>query len=207
MDGARSVSLFLFWWLPAVRSYRISLLSSSSVLLRVFKMADTRLRKRSTRLSESDQLVLEELPKKRGKRKLSPALDRPGRPKRHRGESSSTPPSKAGPRKGRGGRSLKGAEDGRKRRGNRLLVSLNIQDNDLHLSKQVEGGGKVGTTPRPRGRGGRLANQQRDQSVVSDAGSNNGSGIGSGIGNGKLLAFKNPSFSVRGEWCIYRMFL
>lgn len=145
-------------------------------------MADSRLRKRSTRLSELDPLAVEEPPKKKARKRDAPAV---GRPKRHRGESSSTPPSKPGV-KGRGGSSLKEV-----RRGKRLLVSLNIQDNDLHVSRQVEGGGKGGGgTPRPRGRG-RQANQQRDPSVVSDSGSNNG-----GMMNGKALGFKNPNFSV-----------
>lgn len=165
-------------------------------------MADTRLRKRSTRQSESDPAVadIEGPPKKRYKRRNSPVLDdKPSsRPKRHRGPgeigSRTTPPKSAAARSGRGSKPIKEVDHPRK--GNRLLVSLNIQENDLHVSRQVECGGK-GVPQRLRGRG-RLANQQRDQSVVSDAGSSNGA-----VMNGKALAFKNPNFSV--SECVYVM--
>ena len=152
-------------------------------------MAETRLRKRSTRQSESDVLLteLEEPPKKKYRRRHSPVIEKPsGRPpRRQRGDSSSTPPTKTGSRGSRGSKS-QNELDGHKK-GKRLLVSLNIQDNALHVSN---GHGGKGIAARPKGRG-RLANHQRDQSVVSDAGSSNG-----GIMNGKNLAFKNPNFSV-----------
>jgi hypothetical protein len=151
-------------------------------------MAETRLRKRSTRQSESDALAaeIEEPPKKKYKRRHSPTMEKPSsRSRRHRGDSSSTPPIKTSSRSSKGGKPLNEL-DGHKK-GKRLLVSLNIQDNALHVSN---GHGGRGAAARPRGRG-RLANHQRDQSVVSDAGSSNG-----GIVNGKALAFKNPNFSV-----------
>lgn len=165
-------------------------------------MAETRLRKRSTRQSESDPVApaLEGPPKKRYKRRSSPTMDKPSsRPKRHGGKGSSSPPPapKVAARSGRASKPLKEVdkEVDHHKRGKRLLVSLNIQDNDLQVSRQVEGGGK-GVPPRLRGRG-RLANQQRDQSVVSDGGSSNG-----GVMNGKTLAFKNPNFSVSECVCM-----
>ena len=150
-----------------------------------------RLRKRSARLSETDSLGIEEPPKKKYRRRTSPAMDKP-KSRRRKGDSSSscTPPSKlAAGSSGRGPRSLT-------RQGKKLLVSLNIQDNDLQVGRGGSGTAAVsavsGKLP-GRQRGGarsRQSNQRRDQSVTSDTGSSNG------VSNGKYLTFKNPNFSV-----------
>lgn len=119
------------WTLP---SRCFCCLCTTQLLIHLdLKMAESRLRKRSTRLSESDPLAV---PTKKTRKRDAPApaaVGRPrkGFPRRHRGESSSTPPTKPSSVSGRGGCSLREV-----RRGKRLLVSLKIQDNNLQVSRQ-----------------------------------------------------------------------
>lgn len=159
-------------------------------------MADKRLRKRSARLSESDPVTAAEPPRKKAKKGSSPAVGR--KAKRVLKEASPSPPPPVTRRSStrRAEKSIKGQRERK-----RLLVSLNIQDNDLQVSAQegvkgeggVTAGGKgvVATRGKRRGRTSRQASQRRDQSVGSDGGSSNTSGS-----NGKALSFKNPKFMV-----------
>ena len=141
-------------------------------------MAEKRLRKRSTRQSEPDLAAFEEPPSKKPRRREQGAVGVRGKRKQQNSNSSSPSSVKTG------------TQRAGKRGSRRLLVSLNLQDNDLHVP-----GTEVARKPAlavPRGKGrGKLTNQQRDQSVGSDGGSSNSSG-----GNGRTMAFKNPNFTV-----------
>ncbi len=169
-------------------------------------MANKTLRKRSAKLSLSDY---EEPPKKRPKKQqCSPLALKTSRPKRKERNGKLPSPSSDTVKEGR--------PSALRNRKKQLLVSLNIQDNDL----QVPGGkgtpekdGEEGVTgggvgrgvkgSRRQGKAGRprlkLSNQQqqqqRDPSVVSDGGSSsNGSAT---TANGRNFSFKNPNFTVR----------
>lgn len=163
-------------------------------------MADKRLRKRSARLSESDQTAaIEPPPRKRAKKGSSPAV---GKAKRVLQEVSPISPAPPAPRRSSTRRAEKSIKGQKERK--RLLVSLNIQDNDLQVSAQEAGvkgegggGGVKGvmaavTRGRGRGRMSRQASQRRDQSVGSDGGSSNTS-----ASNGRAMSFKNPKFTVQ----------
>lgn len=164
-------------------------------------MADKRLRKRSARLSESDPSAFEEPPKKRPKKhQTSPLVLKSTKPKRKE-RNGHVPPSPASSGK-------QGRTGTRKRQ---LLVSLNIQDNDLQVPGQSlgtpekeGGGGERGVKGSGRQAKGKSRlkltsqQQQRDPSVVSDGGSSsNGSAV-----NGRNLSFKNPNFTVSRKPCV-----
>lgn len=147
-------------------------------------MAEKRLRKRRTRQSEPDLALFEEPPKKKSKKQNSPATV--VRPRRRQRNGRLSNPSSS-PSSVRAGAQKAG------KKGKSLLVSLNLQDNGLHVPGQaVTEVSKKKPTIRGKGRA-RLTNQQqqRDQSVGSDGGSSNGSG-----GSGRTMAFKNPNFTV-----------
>ena len=136
-----------------------------------------------------------EPPRKKPKKGSSPAV---GKAKRVMKEVSPSPPAPSPALRRSSTRRAEKSIKGQKER-KRLLVSLNIQDNDLQVSAQegVKGEGGVttvggkGTRGKGRGRTSRQASQRRDQSVGSDGGSSNTSGS-----NGKALSFKNPKFTV-----------
>lgn len=154
-------------------------------------MAEKRLRKRSTRQAEPDLEPFEDPPPKKRSRKQPnpPAAGAKSRKKQKNGavSNSSSPASSV-----TAGRQTRGGK-----RGKRLLVSLNLQDNDLHVPGQA--GVEAGVARRPasgrggpgKGRGRPATQQERDQSVGSDGSSSNGSG-----GSGRPMAFKNPNFKV-----------
>lgn len=140
----------------------------------------SRLRKRSLRHFEPDILLSqEEAPPKKRTRLSTPVEENKHRNGKRGRILKSSPVGKL--RKGKDSE-LKSHGEGR-RQGKKLLVSLNIQDNDLQLSTGLK------SAPRSRGKG---RGRQRCQSVGSDAGSSNGS-MESG---GSSLNFKNPKFTV-----------
>jgi len=168
-------------------------------------MADKRLRKRSARLSSSDPTFQEEPPRKRLRKDgdVENSGLKPGRKRQKKEDKTSSP--KSSNAKGRSNRHFPKDDSWKLSTEKQLLVSLNIQDNDLHISAHIsppeEGGGKSMASGRGRkGRGSRhsapslqlLQESQRGQSVGSDGGSSSGSNGG----NGKNLTFKNPNFRV-----------
>lgn len=173
-------------------------------------MAEKRLRKRITRQSESDPTSFHgEPPKKRSKKQDPPSVENPSlklpKKRQRNGRFTKATSSPSSVRSAVSGMTEKPGPRTRRQ----LLISLNIQENDLHVSRQVKREGVGRGTARAKGQGkgaGRGARQvvtsarqllqpqlpQRGQSVGSDGGSSNGSNGG----NGRNLTFKNQSFTV-----------
>lgn len=161
--------------------------------------------------------MAENKPRKRGRRKLAdstpPAIaeEEPSRKRPKRLSTQSESPKATGKKekalKSTGGKGLRSeVTSGRPRRADKkkLLISLNIEDNDLQVHGQAEAAELA--VPKPGSRGGGRGrgrsrqngvNDHRSQSVGSDGGGSTNSSVVSSNNNGRTSAcFKNPNFTV-----------